>query len=90
MKDIDTRTLQVAEYLVYNKSTIRKTAKYFGISKSTVHNDLSKRLKKLNFALYKNVRQILNINFKEKYIRGGIATKNKYANSSQKQKKVIT
>ena len=83
MKDIEKRTLELAEYLMYNKSTIRKTAKHFGMAKSTVHIDLSKRLKKIKPSLYLQVRQILNTNFKEKYIRGGIATKNKYANKSQ-------
>lgn len=83
MKDIEKRTLRLAEYLIYNKSTIRKTAQHFGMAKSTVHIDLSKRLKKINYSLYIQVRQILNINFQEKYIRGGMATKNKYANKSQ-------
>ena len=78
MRDVNLRTIQVAEYLVSNNSTIRKTAEIFNIAKSTVHNDLSKRLKKLDFNLYLKVRQILNTNFQEKYIRGGIATKIKY------------
>lgn len=83
MKDIEKRTLELAEYLICNKSTIRKTANFFGMAKSTVHIDLSKRLKKISSNLYLQVRQILKTNFQEKYIRGGLATKNKYANKSQ-------
>ena len=83
MKDIEKRTLELANFLIYNKSTIRKTARHFGMAKSTVHIDLSRRLKKINFSLYIRVRQILNTNFQEKYIRGGMATKKRYANKSQ-------
>ena len=67
-----------AHYIVDNNSTIRKTAKYFDISKSTVHNDVSNKLKVYNLELYCLVKKILEKNFTEKHIRGGESTKNKY------------
>lgn len=73
-----TRPEQLATYLIANKSTIRKTAEVFKISKSTVHNDLSKKLFKINKRLYKKVRVILEENFNERHIRGGNATRLKY------------
>lgn len=76
--DVTTRTINMAEYIVDNKTTIRECAKYFKISKSTVHFDLQQRLPSLNKILYEKVARILNENFKEKHIRGGNATKNKY------------
>ena len=57
---------------------MRKAAKKFGISKSTVHKDVSQRLRKVNPALYREVRQILETNKSERHIRGGMATRNKY------------
>lgn len=75
---IDTRCVKLAEYIVKNSTTVRMAAKKFGISKSTVHKDVSVRLKKLNPDLYKNVRQVLELNKKERHIRGGIATKRKF------------
>jgi putative DeoR family transcriptional regulator (stage III sporulation protein D) len=75
---IKERTLNEARYLFATKQTIRQTAKIFGVSKSTVHNDLSKRLKVLNKELYENVKDVLDVNFDEKHIRGGISTKMKF------------
>ena len=83
MKELDLRTLQIAQYLVLNRSTIRKAATAFGLAKSTVHHDLNHRLPYIDDELFFKVRQILNINFKEKNIRGGEATKNMYG-SKQK------
>ncbi len=81
MKDLYSRTKEIAEYMITNNATIRKTAKVFGLAKSTVHYDLTKRLPKIDSVLYEEVRYILNINFQEKNIRGGISTKNKYKNN---------
>lgn len=67
-----------ARYIIENKSTIRKTAEVFGVSKSLVHNDVSKKLPKINIGLFNRLNIILNINFNEKHIRGGLATKAKY------------
>lgn len=75
MRDIYFRTKEVAEYLVINNSTIRNTAKAFGLGKSTVHYDLTFRLPYIDAELYEKVRHILNVNFQEKNIRGGLATK---------------
>lgn len=77
---IKERTLSVANHIVKTNDTIRKTAKIFNLSKSTVHNDLSKRLKKVDVKMYNKVRKILDLNFSEKHIRGGLSTKKKYEN----------
>lgn len=73
-----TRPEQCAIYIIDNNCTIRACAKEFNISKSTVHNDLSKRLKYINKFLYIQVYRVLNKNFQEKSMRGGLATKLKY------------
>ncbi len=78
MSEIESRVIKEAYYLLHNKTTVRKVAKKFCISKSTVHYDLSKRLKKINRALYEKVNQIFIQNFSEKHFRGGLATKLKY------------
>ena len=75
---VEQRAIELAEYIVENKTTVRAAAKKFGISKSTVHMDVSERLKKLNPALYKDVRKILDIDKAERHIRGGMATKQKF------------
>ena len=78
MKNIFVRTKQFAYYMIKNNATVRKTAQVFGISKSTVHYDLTKRLPLIDSALYLEVREILDKNESEKSMRGGLATKNKY------------
>ena len=78
MKDIYTRTKQIAEYVILTGATVRAASKVFGISKSTVHYDLTKRLPYLDAGLYDEVQKILDLNFKEKSMRGGLATKHKY------------
>ena len=65
-------------YIESTKETIRETATVFGISKSSVHLDVSKRLKKIDFSLYENVKKILENNFNQKHIRGGESTRKKY------------
>lgn len=75
---VEQRAIELAEYIVKNKTTVRAAAKKFGVSKSTVHMDVSERLKKLNPALYKDVRKILDKNKAERHIRGGMATKQKF------------
>ena len=72
------RAEEFARYILDNDSTIRKTAMYFHISKSTVHNDVSKKLKSENYLLYLEVKKVLTKNFNEKHIRGGYSTKLKY------------
>ena len=79
MKDyISDRVIMLAKYIIENKSTVRDTAKKFGISKSTVHKDVTERLKTLNKSLYLETRKILDINKAERHIRGGMATKLKH------------
>lgn len=76
---IDERVIEVAHYIIDSKDTVRGAAKKFGISKSTVHKDVSERLKKINPSLAKEVREILDENKAERHIRGGMATKLKYS-----------
>ncbi len=68
----------LAEYLINNESTVRKAARVFGISKSTVHKDVTERLKERNTALYELTRHLLDKNKMERHLRGGEATKSKY------------
>ena len=72
------RAILLAEYALANDATVRAAAKHFGISKSTVHKDLTERLPKLSPALFRQVRELLERNKKERHIRGGLATKHKY------------
>ncbi len=75
---IEKRTVLFASYIIDNNATVRDTAKKFDISKSTVHKDVTERLKKINPDLYEDVRNVLNTNKAERHIRGGMATKLKY------------
>lgn len=74
---VEERAAMLGEYIIESKATVRSTAKKFGVSKSTVHKDVSQRLKVLNPALYRQ-REILDTNKSERHIRGGLATKKKY------------
>lgn len=76
--NIEERACELAVYIIENKSTVRKAAKHFGISKSTVHKDLTERLKSVSPALFAEVRGILDQNKAERHIRGGMATRRKY------------
>ena len=75
---IEERACEVAEYIIENRATVRATAQKFGISKSTVHKDLSERLEHIDRPLYCQVKEILEINKAERHIRGGMATRKKY------------
>lgn len=81
--DVYARTIEYARYIIDNNSTIRATAKRFGVAKSTVHYDLKNRLKYYDENLYLQVKTILQNNFDEKHIRGGMATKQKYLQEKQ-------
>ena len=74
----------LARYVIENNSTVRETAKVFGISKSTVHKDITEKLSKINFILYETVFRVLEKNKSERHIRGGEATKRKYRLNSNK------
>lgn len=77
-EELTDRTLREAEYIAENRSTVRETAKAMGISKSTLHADITKRLKHIDSSLYDEVAGILRYNFSVRHIRGGVATQHKY------------
>ena len=76
--DIEERACDLALYIIEHQATVRSAATQFGISKSTVHKDLSQRLPAFNRALYLQVKEVLDLNKAERHIRGGIATRRKY------------
>ena len=79
MKDyIEERAINIANYIIDHNATVRQTAKQFGISKSTVHKDVTDRLTQINPTLAKEARKVLDVNKSERHIRGGLATKEKY------------
>lgn len=75
---IEKRAIDIANYIVEHNTTVRQTAKQFGISKSTVHKDVADRLVSINPALAAEARKVLDMNKSERHIRGGLATKEKY------------
>ena len=77
-KYIEERAVEVATYIIENNATVRHTAKEFGISKSTVHKDVSERLEYISPELAHRVRKVLDVNKSERHIRGGLATREKY------------
>lgn len=80
---VEERAVELGEYIVENKATVRATAKVFGLSKSTVHSDVSQRLQKINPQLYTEVREVLDVNKAQRHIRGGLATREKYKKLSK-------
>lgn len=79
MKDyIEERAVEVAYYIIETRATVRQAAKKFGISKSTVHKDVTERIAQVNPSLAAETRKVLDINKSERHIRGGMATKEKY------------
>ncbi len=76
--DFEDRAVQLGRYIAESKSTVRGAAKKFGVSKSTVHSDVTIRLRKIDPSLFSEVRKVLDINKEERHIRGGIATREKY------------
>ena len=75
---LEERAVQLAQYMVEHETTVRQTAAVFGVSKSTVHKDLTERLLNINPALAAEARKVLDINKSERHIRGGMATREKY------------
>ena len=73
------RVIKEAEYIIETNSTVRAAAQHFHISKSTVHKDVTERLREIDFKLFEEVRKVLDINLSERHIRGGMATKTKFA-----------
>lgn len=75
---IEKRACELAVYMIETGATVRSAAQHFGISKSTVHKDLTWRLKQCNYTLYLQARAVLDLNKQERHIRGGLATRRKY------------
>ncbi|MCM1212864.1 MAG: sporulation transcriptional regulator SpoIIID [Blautia sp.] len=75
---IEERAMNIANYIIENNATVRQTAKQFGISKSTVHKDVTDRLSQINPTLASEARKVLDVNKSERHIRGGLATREKY------------
>ena len=78
---IEERVIKCAEYIVQTGCTVRACSAHFSVSKSTVHKDVSERLKFIDVDLYERTRAVLDLNLSERHIRGGIATKEKYSKS---------
>ena len=75
---MEERACNLAVYIIENRTTVRDAAKKFGISKSTVHKDISERLPQFNRTLYTQVKEVLEVNKAQRHIRGGLATRKKY------------
>ena len=82
---VEERAVELGEYIIENNATVRAAAKKFHISKSTVHKDVSDRLRVVNPQLYHQVRGVLDINKAHRHIRGGIATREKYRHQSESE-----
>ena len=77
-ESLEERACDLAVYIIENKTTVRAAARVFGVSKSTVHKDLTERLPHVNPGLYRQVRALLDLNKAERHNRGGLATRRKY------------
>lgn len=75
---IEQRAMEIAKYIIENNATVRQAARQFGVSKSTVHKDITDRLAQINATLADEARQVLDVNKSERHIRGGLATREKY------------
>ena len=84
---LEDRIVGEALYIIRNNATVRKTAKEFGVGKSTVHKDVTKTLRYIDVELFNAVKAVLETNLKERHIRGGIATKNRYKTLKELTKK---
>lgn len=82
---IEERAITIAQYIIDSKATVRQAASRFGVSKSTMHKDMTERLPAINHTLAENVRKVLDINKSERHLRGGMATRAKYKHISEEQ-----
>ena len=80
---VEERAVELGNYILEHKATVRAAAKRYGISKSTVHKDVGQRLKSIDPALYRGVKQILDVNKAQRHIRGGMATRMKYQREAE-------
>lgn len=78
MDPIEARVRREADYIAASGATVRDAAQHFGVSKSTVHKDLTCRLPRIDPALYRRIRHVLDVNKAERHLRGGFATMRKY------------
>lgn len=76
--EISSRVIRAAEYIIEHHATVREAAAYFGYGKSTLHTDVTTRLRHIDFFLYTQVKGVLNDNYSEKHLRGGESTRRKY------------
>ncbi|MDP4109451.1 MAG: sporulation transcriptional regulator SpoIIID [Bacillota bacterium] len=81
--NVEERCVTLANFIIENGATVRKAAKRFGISKSTVHKDITERLRVYNHSLYNDVKKVLELNKCERHLRGGAATREKYKKKSE-------
>ena len=82
---IEERAITIAQYIIDSKATVRQAASRFGVSKITIHKDMTERLPAINHTLAENVRKVLDINKSERHLRGGMATRAKYKHISEEQ-----
>ena len=75
---VEERAVELGRYILAHKATVRRAAKQFGVSKSTVHKDVAQRLRTIDPPLYRQVKQVLEVNKAQRHIRGGMATRAKY------------
>ena len=83
---VEERAVELGTYILEHKATVRAAAKKFGISKSTVHKDVSQRLKTIDPPLYRDVKRILDVNNAQRHIRGGLATRMKYQREAESRR----
>ena len=83
------RAILLAEYIIDNNATVRIAAAVFGVSKSTVHKDVSQRLKTVSPLLYERCRKVLDTNKSQRHIRGGLATREKYADIREQKRRLL-
>ncbi len=83
--ECDERAKELGRYIYQNQATVRQAAAIFKVSKSTVHKDVSQRLRNIDYSLYLKVKEVLENNLRERHIRGGIATRNKYEQLKSKK-----
>lgn len=83
--ECDERAKELGRYIYQNNATVRQAAAVFKVSKSTVHKDVSQRLRNIDYSLFLKVKEVLENNLRERHIRGGIATRNKYEQMKSKK-----
>ena len=86
---IEYRAKEEAKYIIESGATIRKTAEAFGVAKTTVHKDITRVLKQLDYEMYKEVNKVINKNLLERATRGGVATKEKYLKLKCEKLKIL-